>query len=59
MIYLNRIEIVIIYKNFFNNFFKSLINRKELEPEPQFVILAPAPGGNLIWALGSGFRSTA
>jgi hypothetical protein len=26
----------------------------ELEPEPQFVISAPAPGGNLISALGSG-----
>jgi hypothetical protein len=55
MFYPNRIKIVIIYKNFFNNhdflyFFKSLINRKE--PKPQFVISAPTPavGGNLISA---------
>ncbi len=49
----NRIKIVpviIIYKNLFVNhdffsinFFKSVIKRKE--PEPQFVISAPAPGG--------------
>jgi hypothetical protein len=25
----------------------SFINRKELEPEPHYVISAPAPGGNL------------
>jgi hypothetical protein len=31
-------------------FFKSLINRKEAEPEPQFIISAPALGGNLISA---------
>ncbi len=48
MFYPNRIKIVIFYKNFFSYhdflfyFFKSVINRKE--PEPQFVISAPAPG---------------
>jgi hypothetical protein len=47
-----RIKIVTIYKNFFGNhdfsikFFKSVVNRKKLEPEPQFVSLAP--GGHLI-----------
>jgi hypothetical protein len=55
----NRIKIVTIYKNFFSghDFFcqissSSVIFRKEpepeLEPEPQFVISALAPGGNLI-----------
>ncbi len=51
----NRVKIVTIYKNFFtnhdfflNNFFKSLINSKEPDPEPQFVISAPA--GNLFSA---------
>ncbi len=56
---------MMIYKNFFSNhdfflknFFKSFINRKEpeLEPEPQFVISAPAPGGQFNFdssALGS------
>ncbi len=42
-----------------HNFFVckiSVVNRKE--PEPQFLILAPAPGGNLISALGSGTGST-
>jgi hypothetical protein len=52
-----RIKMVTIYKNFLSdhncfleNFFKFVIIRKEpeLEPEPQFVIPAPAPGGNLI-----------
>jgi hypothetical protein len=37
---------------FLQNSFKTLINRKEPEQEPQFVI--SAPGGNLISALGSG-----
>jgi hypothetical protein len=49
MLYPNRFKILIIYKNFsskYGFFFKSLINRKE--PEPQSVILAPALGGNLI-----------
>ncbi len=49
MLYPNRIKIVIIYKNIFckhDFLLKSLINRKE----PQFVISAPAPGGNLISA---------
>ncbi len=57
MLYPNRIKIVIIYKNFFihhvffrYNFSKSLINRKEPEPEPQFVTWAPPPGGNVISA---------
>ncbi len=35
------------------------INRKKLEPEPQFVISAPAPGGNLISAPQLRLRSTA
>ncbi len=55
MLYPIRIKIVIIYKKFFCNhdffsinFFKSLVNRKE--PEPQLVISAPAPGGNMISA---------
>jgi hypothetical protein len=33
---------------FFYNFFKSVVNRKE--PEPQFVIWAPSPEDNLISA---------
>jgi hypothetical protein len=53
----NRTKVVKIYKNIVSDhdffkyiFFKSVMNRKE--PEPQFVILAwaPAPGGNLISA---------
>jgi hypothetical protein len=34
--------------DFFYKFLLSVLNRKEpeLEPEPQFVISAPAPGGN-------------
>jgi hypothetical protein len=54
MLYPNRIKIVIISKIFFSyryhDFFKFFLNRKEpeLELEPQFVILAPATGGNLI-----------
>jgi hypothetical protein len=37
---------------FYKNFLTSLINRKEPDPdpEPQFVILAPRPGENLISA---------
>ncbi len=37
---------------FLKNFFKSLINGKELQPEleQQFVISAPALGGHLISA---------
>jgi hypothetical protein len=56
-----RIKIVTIYKNLFSdhdvhdyflyNFFKSVINRKE--PELQFVISAPAPGGNFLKNFGS------
>jgi hypothetical protein len=53
----NRIKTVTIDKNFFSNhdFFsiKSMVNRKEPEPK-QFVISAPAAGGNLISAPGSG-----
>ncbi len=45
MLYLNRIKIVIIYKNFFNNhdFFsiQFLQGFKEPEPDPQFIISAP------------------
>jgi hypothetical protein len=48
---------ITIYKNFFSNhFFNSVVDRiepeqePELEPEPQFIISAPAPGGNLISA---------
>jgi hypothetical protein len=41
--------------------FKSVVNRKEpelgLEPEPQFVISTPAPGGNLISAPRLGLRN--
>jgi hypothetical protein len=52
-----RIKIVTIYKNvfsshdFFNNI-SSVVRRKEpeLEPEPQFVISAAAPVGNVISA---------
>jgi hypothetical protein len=63
MLYPDRIIIVIIYfcNNGFllENFFKSLINRKE--SEPQFVIsaLAPAPGGILISAPQLRVRNTA
>jgi hypothetical protein len=36
---------------------KSVVNEKE--PEPNFVMSAPAPGGNIIWvsALGYGFTT--
>ncbi len=57
LLYLIRIKIVAIYKNFVSNhdffsinFLTSVINRKEPEPEPQFAILAPRPGENLISA---------
>jgi hypothetical protein len=52
----NSIKMATIYKNVFSNqvfFYKissSLANRKEAEPEQQFVISAPAPGSNLISA---------
>jgi hypothetical protein len=41
----------------FYKFLKSVVKYRkepELEPEPQFVISASAPEGNLILALGSG-----
>jgi hypothetical protein len=54
----NIINIVTVHKNFFSNhdfflynFFRPVVKRKK--PEPQFVISAPAPGGNLIRLLGS------
>ncbi len=52
MVYPNRIEIKIlkIHKNFFINhamFYKFLQdNRKEPKPKPEYIILAPAPGGS-------------
>jgi hypothetical protein len=57
MFYPDRIEILTIYKNFLSNqdffllnFLRSLLNRKDtepkLKPEPQFEILALAPGGS-------------
>jgi hypothetical protein len=71
---MNRVKIVTIYKNLFSNkdfflenFFKSMVNRKEpeleseQEPEPKFIISAPAPGGNIIsahWLLALGSCST-
>jgi hypothetical protein len=48
---------VTIYINFFSNqgffllnFFKTVVNRKEPELDPEFVISAPAPGGDFISA---------
>jgi len=40
----DRIKIIRIHKNFFSNFFKSVVHRKE----PELII--SAPGGNLISA---------
>jgi hypothetical protein len=48
-IYLNRIKIVTIFKNFLSNHYQVFDSRKEPEPEPQFVIAAQACGGNLPW----------
>jgi hypothetical protein len=55
MFYRNRVKIVTIYKNLFSNhdkknIFKSLIKRKELEPEPEPKLRTADTGGNLVLA---------
>jgi hypothetical protein len=48
---LNRIKIVTIFKNLLSNHYQVFDNRKEPEPEPQFVIAAQAHEGNVIRSL--------
>ncbi len=58
-VYPNKIKIVTLYNNFLSYHYQVFNDRNEPEPEPQFVIAAPARGGNLICslALGSGFAT--